>query len=139
VKIETYRRKEQGFYSALQDFLDEVGEEAAVEVPNMHDIMSSETAQIERLTVLATRKIRFEDQHNHQKLTVAMTHDVPRVLGVKNILGQPQRVYLKKTGGRLNSRMWDWKPVGEQQVQVVVHFLVDPGEPVECSFDVWGE
>lgn len=139
MKIETYRRKEQGFYSALQDFLDEVGEEAAAEVPNMHDIMSSETAQIERLTVLATRKIRFEDQHNHQQLSVTLTHGVPVSLGVKGILGQPQRVYLNKTRGPLNPRMFDWKPVGTQQILVVVHFLADPGEPIECTFDVWGE
>lgn len=139
MKLETYRRKEQGFYSALQNFLDEVGEEAAAEVPNIHDIMSSETAQIERLTVMATRKIRFEDQHNHQSLSASLRHDVPVTLGVKEILGQPQRVYLNKTGGSLNPRMFDWNPVGTQQILVVVHFLVDPGEPVECTFDVWGE
>jgi hypothetical protein len=144
MNLETYRRKDKGWYSALQDFLDEVGEEAEVEVPQIYETFSRETAQIERLTVLSARRNSFEDQFNHQEVVAAKVfQDTPLVLGVKLIIGQPKRVYLntsfQPSNQTLNPRTFDWRPTGDRQFEVLVHFLFDPGEPVECTFDVWGD
>jgi hypothetical protein len=141
MKIETYRRKDKAWYAALQAFLDEVGEEAEVEVPQIFETFSRETAQIERLTVLSARKNSFEDQFNHQEVVATKVfQDTPLVLGAGFIKGQPKRVYLSTSfQGGLNPRMFDWRPTGDQQFEVLVHFLIDPGEPVECTFDVWGD
>ena len=141
MKLETYRRKDKAWYSALQDFLDAVGEEAEVEVPTVYETFSRETAQVERLTVLSARKNSFEDQFNHQEVVaVKVFQDTPLTLGAKMILGQPRRVYLNTSFQQtLNPRMFDWRPTGDQQFEVLVHFLFDPGEPVECTFDVWGD
>ena len=141
MKLETYRRKDKAWYSALQDFLDAVGEEAEVEVPTVYETFSRETAQVERLTVLSARKNSFEDQFNHQEVVAAkIFQDTPLTLGAKMILGQPRRVYLNTSFQQtLNPRMFDWRPTGDQQFEVLVHFLFDPGEPVECTFDVWGD
>ncbi len=141
MKLETYRRKDKAWYAALQAFLDEVGEEAEVEVPQIYETFSRETAQIERLTVLTARKGTFEDQFNHQEVVAAKVfQDTRLVLGVKSIVGQPKRVYLNTSFQQnLNPRLFDWRPTGDQQFEVLVHFLDDPGEPVECTFDVWGD
>lgn len=139
MRIETYRRKDKAFYSTLQGFLDDVGESAQAEVPSIYELNQLETAQIERLTFMAARKMSFEDQFNFQVVTgERIEQDTPIVLGAKSILGQPRDVRIRSSS-HFAPRMFDWRPVGEQQIEVVVKWDPAPSEPVEVLFDVWGE
>ena len=139
MKLQTYRRKDEGFYTKLQDFFDNVGEAAEVEVPAIFDILSTETAQIERISFLASRKMNFNDQFNFQIVTgEEIVQDTPVVLGAKGILGQPRDVRWR-SASYFAPRMWDWRPVGEQQIEVVVKWDPPPAEPVKVLFNVWGD
>jgi hypothetical protein len=138
VKLESYRRKDQGFYADLQAFLDEIGQANEVEVPAVYDIFSSETAQLERVTTAMTRKLTFKDQFNYQDVEARVFHDTPLLVGAKLIRGQPRNVQWLSSE-YFNPRMWDWRPKGEQVFEVWVKWDTDPGAPVTVTFSVWGD
>ncbi len=123
----------------LQGFLDDVGSQGGLDVPAVFDIFSYETAQIERLTFLATRKVTFGDQFNFQKVEAKKIQDGgPLVLGTKGIIGQPRDVRWRSSN-YFAPRMWDWRPVGEQAIEVIVKWDPAPTEPAQVFFNVWGD
>jgi hypothetical protein len=139
MKIQTYRRKDKAAYATLQDFLDDVAGDGELESPEVFELFSYETAQIERLTFLATRKNRFQDQFNFQIVTgEKIQNDTPVVLGTKSILGQPRDVRWR-SANYFAPRMWDWRSVGEQAIEVWVRWDPAPTEPVTVLFNVWGD
>ena len=137
MRLITYRRKEAANYAPLQDFLDELAR--GMDAPNVFEIFSEETAQVERLTVALTRKLNFPDNLNHQELTAKVNDGMVTTLGVKGILGQPRRVYLNRCFlSEPNARSFDWQANGTQAIDVVVKFSSPVLEPVLCSFDIFG-
>lgn len=140
MKIQTYRRKDKAAYSKLQEFLADLAKTPGLEVPIMFDIFSGETAQIERLTTLAARKTNFLDQFNYQEIRVLIEDDTPITLGTKQIKGQPRDVQIKKSSeNHFSTRRWDWRPVGDQQIEVRVKWDTAPTERVHVTFSVWGD
>lgn len=140
MKLTTYRRKDKAAYSLLQDFLGDVAQKMGLEAPAVFEIFSYETAQIERLTFLATRKNTFRDQFNHQEVTSLIEDDTPVTLGVKGIIGQPRDVQIKTSSrDHFSPKRWDWRPVGEQQIEVHVKWDTAPSQPVPVTFSVWGD
>ena len=140
MRIETYRRKDKAAYSKLQGFFDDLGTKAELETPIVFDLFSGETAQIERLTFLAARKVNFEDQFNYQELRVLVEDDTPLLLGTKGIKGQPREVQIKRSSeDHFSPRRWDWRPVGEQAIEVQVKWDTAPTEAVHVIFSVWGD
>lgn len=139
MKLQTYRRKDKAAYSKLQGFLDDVGADDGLEVPEVFELFSYETAQIERLSFLMARKVTFQDQFNFQVVIgEGIENDTPIVLGAKNIIGQPRDVRWR-SANYFAPRMWDWRPNGEQAIEVWVRWDPAPMEPVEVRFNVWGE
>ena len=115
-----------------------MGQGTETEVPSVYDMMSLETAQIERLTFMATRKMTFVDQFNFQRLEGKVEHNTPTVLGTRGILGQPREVQFRSSN-YFAPRAWDWHPKGEQAIEVWVRWDPAPTEPVTIVFNVWGE
>lgn len=140
MKLQTYRRKDKAAYAKLQAFLDEVAAGAnGADVPDVFELFNYESAQIERLSFLNARKITFGDQFNFQELTAERVFDsTALVLGTKGILGQPRDVRFRSSN-YFAPRMWDWRPVGDQAIEVIVKWDPAPTEPVEVLFNVWGD
>ena len=115
-----------------------MGQGTETEVPSVYDMMSLETAQIERLTFMATRKMTFVDQFNFMRLEGKVEHNTPTVLGTRGILGQPREVQFRSSN-YFAPRAWDWHPKGEQAIEVWVRWDPAPTEPVTIIFNVWGE
>lgn len=136
-RIETYRRKDVDAYSALQAFIDQVAEETGVPSASVFELWSSETAQIERLSVLVTRKLTFQDQFNAQDVTVDVEQDTILRVGTKLILGQPKEVQWKSSE-YFSAKAWDWRVVDAQVIEVLVSWQVPPLEPVKVTFRVLG-
>jgi len=137
MRLQTYRRKEAANYAELQDFLDELSR--SMDAPTIFEMFSEETAQIERLTFLSTRKVRHADQFNFQVVVGdAIENDVPVVLGTKGILGQAQDVQFRSSS-YFATRQWDWRVSGDQGIEVVVKWDPPPLEPVRVLFNVFGE
>lgn len=137
-RIETYRRKDVDAYSKLQAFIDEAAAELGVEGASIFELWSSETAQIERLSVLVTRKLTFRDQFNHQAVTVDVEQDTPLRIGTKGIKGQPREVQWKSSE-YFSPRQWDWQVVDDQVIEVLVRWVTAPLQPVKVTFSVFGE
>lgn len=138
MKIDSYRRKDKGFYEKLQAFLDDLGEQSELEVPNIYEILGSETGQIEKLTYMAIRKMRFEDQFNYQAVTQKIADSTATLIGTKGIKGQPRRVQWG-TSDYFAVKQWDWRPVREQTIEVIVQWTPAPTGKVEVTLDVWGD
>lgn len=138
MKVPEYRRKDTSDFQDFQDFLAAVAEKAGTEPPAIEALFESDNQQLERLTSLSQRKITFQDNFNSDAVEQDMEQDVPLRFTPK-IKGQPVRVDIEKVFDHFVPRLFDWRLTGQPgQVEVVIHWLVAPGEPKAVTWRVWG-